>query len=336
MTINVDSLLIEKTLRGGADTSGYSRNKILIANITTQGADSVSSVSVTNAGSAYTGIPTISFTGDGAAAAAAAVMKALTGIIAAAGTGYVPADTITLFGGTHSIAAILTVATTRLVTTNINAAGTGYLVGDTITLAGGTHSAAAVVTVASVSSGAVSSFSITTPGSYTVNSATFTQASTSGIGTGATFNSSAFGVNTVTVSTAGSYTVLPGTPVQQDTSSGSGTGATFTLTWGVLSVTVTNGGHDYSMVPTVSFSGGAGSGAAATAVIGGTDDPVTISLAFATPLPTAAYAVKGMPSQAAVISSSNKTLVGVDITLTPLDGGTLVGGTLDAIVEFIN
>lgn len=69
------------------------------------------------------------------------------------------------------------------------AGGSGYAVNDTITLTGGTGTAC-VLRVATVSSGAIRS---------------------------------------VTVQTPGSYTVLPGSPTAQGTTSGSGTGATFAL-----------------------------------------------------------------------------------------------------------
>lgn len=69
----------------------------------------------------------------------------------------------------------------------VQAGGSGYAVGNTITLTGGTGTAA-VLTVTSVSSGAVTGVSVTTPGSYTVLPTMPTaQGSTSGSGTGATF-----------------------------------------------------------------------------------------------------------------------------------------------------
>lgn len=70
------------------------------------------------------------------------------------------------------------------------AGGSGYALGDTITITAGTHSVAGVLSVTGVSAGAVTSVSVTTPGVYTTlgtNVAT-PQGSTSGSGTGATFN----------------------------------------------------------------------------------------------------------------------------------------------------
>ena len=76
--------------------------------------------------------------------------------------------------------------------------------------------------------------SVTTVGNYSVNSVnnSFTQTSTSGSGTGATFVSGVFQPLTATVTTPGVYTVVPSNPVAQQSSSGTGLGATFNMTWG--------------------------------------------------------------------------------------------------------
>ena len=69
------------------------------------------------------------------------------------------------------------------------AQGSGYAVGDTITLAGGTFTTAAILTVTAVAGGLITAVSVTTAGKYTAlyTSAAYTQSSTSGSGTGATF-----------------------------------------------------------------------------------------------------------------------------------------------------
>lgn len=70
----------------------------------------------------------------------------------------------------------------------IPSGGTGYAIGDTITLSGGTGTPA-VLTVSNVSAGAVTAVVVTTRGSYSAVPANpVGQASTSGAGTGATFN----------------------------------------------------------------------------------------------------------------------------------------------------
>jgi hypothetical protein len=114
----------------------------------------------------------------------------------------------------------------------IASGGTGYTVGDTLTVVGGTPAgAAATLTVSSVSGGVITA----------VASANFAQ-----------------------------YTALPTNPVS--VTGGTGSGATLNLQWSVLtgagSYTITNAGSGYVEQPTVSFSGGGGSGAAAYATVG--------------------------------------------------------------------
>jgi len=131
----------------------------------------------------------------------------------------------------------------------ITSGGTGYTVGNVLTLVGGTFSSAATLTVSTVSSGVVTG---------------------------------------VTVSNFGTYTVLPTNPIS--VTGGTGSGATFSPTWGVnTTFTITNAGSGYVEQPTVSFSGGGGSGAAAYAVVGGTNTVRSIggTLNFATPGGTA-------------------------------------------------
>ena len=64
----------------------------------------VASVTVGAAGTAFTSKPTLVFAGDGTLAAGAPLMKALTAVPVAPGTGYVPAEVITLAAGTGTAA----------------------------------------------------------------------------------------------------------------------------------------------------------------------------------------------------------------------------------------
>lgn len=114
----------------------------------------------------------------------------------------------------------------------------------------------------------VNVFSISTAGVYTLNADSFTQYTTSGSGSNATFSSPAFGVNTSSVLAGGDYTVLPSSPVAQGSTTGSGSGATHTLTYGISEITITNAGSGYTSAPTVTPSGGAGSGATLIAYLG--------------------------------------------------------------------
>ena len=64
----------------------------------------------------------------------------------------------------------------------------------------------------------------------------------------------------------GTLSVLPTVPYS--VTGGTGSGATFTSTWQVASQTITNAGSGYIEQPTVTFSGGGGSGASAYATVG--------------------------------------------------------------------
>ena len=114
-------------------------------------------------------------------------------------------------------------------TATITNGGTGYTVGDTLTLVGGTFTAASTLTVSAVSGGVITG---------------------------------------ITTAIGGVYSVVPTNPMS--VTGGTGSGATFTLTnWGLSATfTITNAGSGYVEQPTVSFSGGGGSGAAAYASVG--------------------------------------------------------------------
>jgi hypothetical protein len=108
--------------------------------------------------------------------------------------------------------------------------GTGYTLNDTITLVGGTPTAtAATYTVSAVSSGVITA---------------------------------------VTALNFGAYSALPTNPVS--VTGGTGAGATLTVTYGVSanSFVIGAAGSGYVEQPTVTFSGGGGSGAAAYATVG--------------------------------------------------------------------
>jgi len=159
----------------------------------------------------------------------------------------VPTITIsapTTAGGTQATG---TVAMQTLVAT-IQSGGSGYAIGDTITFTGGTFSTPATLTVATLSGSAIATF---------------------------------------TSNNGGTYTVLPTNPIST-TTSGAGTGATFNVTsWGVRTTayTITNAGSGYVEQPTVSFSGGGGSGATAYATVGSTTTikSLATTLSFYTP-----------------------------------------------------
>lgn len=339
-TINVDTTLVQKPQVSGSNITGFTSIEIPIPNISVGGTDSVSSVTVTRAGTNFTAIPSVVFTANdaGQGAAATAVMEALTvsPSLPQSGSGsYAPGDTITFTGGTGT-QAIATVTTTQVMSATIAAAGTGGTNG-TQMVTGTTGTGTKFVAIVTVSGGEITAIQgVDSPGEYTVNPTVLTAEPVTGGGlSGAELNIK-MGVFAGTISTPGAYSVLPTSPVAQGSTSGSGTGFTGILIYGVNSVPVNNGGFDYTVAPNVSFTGGGGSGATATANLSGTNSPYEFNLAFLTPLPNTNYTIAGMGSQACSISSSNKTIYGCTVTITPLSGSSLSSGTIDLLLSLIN
>jgi len=97
------------------------------------------------------------------------------------------------------------------------------------------------------------------------------------------------GVITAATHTAfGNVTTLPSVPYS--VTGGTGSGATFTSTWQTNSYVITNAGSGYVEQPTVSFSGGGGSGATAYATVGSStviktlgSTSITSGISFQTP-----------------------------------------------------
>ena len=175
----------------------------------------VTALTVTSAGSAYTTIPTPAITAP------------------------------TTAGGVQATAT----ATMSRATSTIVSGGTGYTLNDTITVVGGTFTTAASFTVSAVSGGVVTALAVANGGTYSV-------------------------LPTGTLSTTG----------------GTGTGLTLTIdTWSVRGLTITNAGSGYVEQPTVTFSGGGGSGAAAYATVGSNTSVKSLgsTINFATPGGTA-------------------------------------------------
>jgi hypothetical protein len=149
--------------------------------------------------------------------------------VTTAGTGYTTIPTPAITAPTTA-GGVQAVATTTMQqgTRTIVSGGTGYTVNDAITVVGGTFTQAITFTVASVSGGVVTGLTATNGGTYSV-------------------------LPTGTLSTTG----------------GTGTGLTLTIdTWAVRGLTIGTAGSGYVEQPTVTFSGGGGSGAAAYALVG--------------------------------------------------------------------
>ncbi len=134
----------------------------------------------------------------------------------------VPSVTLTASPGTTATAA----ATLSCIFAGLQSAGTGYAVNDTITIFFG---AGVIVRVTSI-------------GSVFGDIATIAIANAGSINSGAT----------------------PSNPCIQGSTSGTGTGATFNLLWGISSIAVTTPGTGYLLTPSVTISGGGGGSATAT------------------------------------------------------------------------
>jgi hypothetical protein len=159
----------------------------------------------------------------------------------AAGTGYAPLDQITLADGAPSVHGVLSVATTKVVSATVASGGSGGTNGtQTVTGTTGTGTKfQAVVTVTGGAITAVNS--ISQAGSYTVNPTVLTAEPVTGASlVGATLNV-VMGVATATVLVPGQVTSAPANPVAQASTSGVGTGATFTTTYAVLAQTLFGG-----------------------------------------------------------------------------------------------
>ena len=145
---------------------------------------------------------------------------------------------------------------------SVTAAGSGYTSCPSVGFSGGSGSGAAATcnlkavsaTVAGGGSGyQVGDYLTVVGGTYSSTASLYVSAVSAGAVTG------------VSVYFGGAYSALPGNPVS--VTGGSGSGAQFNLTWGVNAVTMATKGNQYTSAPTVSFTGGGGSGAAGTAVL---------------------------------------------------------------------
>jgi prepilin-type processing-associated H-X9-DG protein len=146
------------------------------------------------------------------------------------------------------------------------ATGTSYTSVPSVAISAPT-TAGGVQATATVSMG-VSTFAVASGGSgYTVGN-TLTVVGGTGVAVTVTVSSvSAGAVTAVTYASGGSYTVTPTNPAA--TTGGTGTGCTLNITYTINnSFTITNAGSGYVEQPTVTFSGGGGSGAAAYATVG--------------------------------------------------------------------
>lgn len=203
------------------------------------------------------------------------------------GSGYTSVPTVTISGGSGSGAtAVATIGTPEVNAVNVIHGGSGYsATPPSVVFSGGGGTGAAAT--ATVDQQGVTSTTVTQTGKILTSSGnpapTVTCSFSGGGGSGASgtvsiyleFNTgsvSAYGVSSVNIISAGSGYSSP--PTISFSISGGSTSITPTAictvgSGAVLSITVTSGGSGYTSAPTVTLSGGSGSGATAAATVGG-------------------------------------------------------------------
>jgi hypothetical protein len=247
---------------GGSDTGA-----ILQANLT---AGAVSSVIITAPGSGYTSAPTVAFSGGGGAGASATAVigSGVSSVtVTASGSGYTYAVVSFSGGSGTGASAIATISGGIITGITVLTSGSGYTSAPAVAITGDGSSATAT---SAINTGQVVAINMTSGGSgYTSPPSV---AITGGGGSSATGAAvlNPGSINGVTVVNGGSgYTYPP--PITF--SGGGGTNASGVVQLvgtSIAKVNIVAPGQNYQKVPTVKFvGGGSGSGAAATAVLGG-------------------------------------------------------------------
>lgn len=306
----------------------------------------ITDVQVTNKGSLYTTVPTITaVTGAaGSGAVLAGVMELSTFTVTSSGTGYAPGDLVTLAGATGA-APVISIASAKLLSTSamVTSGAGGYLVGDQITLGGGGSQAnpAAIINVATTTgAGVPASYSIATAGVFTATGATLSQVGTTGGGTGVTVTAT-YGANTALVSIGGFMTVLPvpTTAVTQSSASGSGSSIQGLTTYDLVEVNITSGGAAYTPDLTVSIGAPGAGGVQATALAStdATNGAAYVPFLFSDLPATSA----GVGTYGVLVTGNNqnttnavvaKTATGFTVVQTPINSTSAPGGTIDVWV----
>lgn len=248
ITGNTDIRPIYKPIRGTVKLYKSSSSTELVeggfgafatATIASGSSGVISGVTITNAGSDYTSVPTIGFSGGGGSGAAAT--------------------------------AVLTAKFVSSIA--VTAGGSGYTSTPTVEISGGGGSGATAT--ATVTGGAVTAITVTTTGTGYTSAPTVAIAGGGGTGATATATITAK-LASITMTNGGSgYTSAPTVSI----SGGGGTGGAGVAVIGtgyVSGITINNGGANYTTPPVILISGGGGSGAsAATAISGGVVTGIT-------------------------------------------------------------
>jgi len=232
---------------------------------TAKGAASLGEIEVTNGGSGYSFVPTVSIAGGGGSGAAGVAVVSqgvVTDItMTNVGAGYTSNPTITISGAGGSAATatprrgkVTAISVTdggtggKVASISITATGKDYTSAPTVVFSGSGTGAAATATV---SGGKVTGITLTNPGKnyLTPPEISFTGGGGSGAEATATLGTGFSTAPTVTFS-----------------GPGAGAEATAFISNGVLvAIVVTNGGSGYTSTPTVTITGTGATGATATA-----------------------------------------------------------------------
>ncbi len=156
-------------------------------------------------------------------------------VLAAAGTGYAPGDTIVLAGGTATYQATLQVMSTQVATASVVGGGSGGTTG-ACTFTGTTGNTNGTTTLfqgtGTVTAGALGgSLVVTVAGEYKDNPNSVSVEPITGCGLVGATVSLGMGVKGFLTQHQGAYSVRPSDPISQGSTSGSGSGATFTGSW---------------------------------------------------------------------------------------------------------
>jgi hypothetical protein len=230
----------------------------------------LASILVDDPGDGYTSTPTANFAGGGGSGAAGTAIRAFpvaSTSVTAAGSGYVTEPVVQVSGGGGSDAQFEALIARALLRIDMAAAGNGYTSDPAVVITGDGSGATAHV----VRSFAVDSIAVGAGGSgYTSAPTVVVDAPTGANGRRATAHAvlTADAVTSIVIDDPGyGYLTAPGVTM----SGGAGTGATATATLeaagSIDSIVIDTAGADFSEPPIISFTGGAGTGAAASAIL---------------------------------------------------------------------
>jgi hypothetical protein len=311
---------------GGSGASGATTNY------------SLATVGVTAGGSNYTSVPTVTIGGSGTGGGTATAALGIDAVTLGTPGSYTSFPTVSFPGGSPSGTGLATVTVQSI---GVTAGGAGFTSIPTLAFSG-THTVAATGTL-SLGLSAITASGGT--GYTTQPSITFTGGTQTVGGPGAAAATANLGLVTgnpvagAVVSSGGSYSSIP-----SSTCNGGSTNGGCVPVVGLQTVTVSNGGTGFTAVPTIGFTGGTDTtAAAATAALGVTTVAVTGGGAGYTGVASVGFSTSGSTTAATATSSMGVNAVSITAagsytsfpsvtfsgtaTGTPLVGVTAVGVT---------